>query len=67
MPRRTISPGGNPAIASPLKRTCSRGDLTRPLRLFRKVLLPAPLAPITATSSASASSKSMPNKACASP
>ena len=40
---------------------------TRPVSALRKVLLPAPFAPMIATTSPASSSKSMPNSACASP
>ena len=52
MPRRTISPGGRPPIGSPSKRTASRGALHQAgQRTSGRCDLPAPLAPMIATSS----------------
>ena len=51
-PRRTISPGGRPPIGSPVEADLARAaPSTRPVSALRKVHLPAPLAPMIATSS----------------
>src|SRR3990167_8514276 len=59
--------GGRPPTGSPSKRIASRGAAFRPATARRNVDLPAPLAPITATISPGARSKSMPNSAWKSP
>jgi hypothetical protein len=56
-----------PPIGSPANAMALRGARLRPAMLLRSVLLPAPLAPITATASPRATFIATPNKAWKSP
>ena len=67
IPLRTMRPGRSPPIGSPSKGTASRGALSNPQTVFRNVDLPAPFAPMMATISPGAISKSIPNSAWKSP
>jgi len=51
MPRRTISWGGRPSIGRPAKTTRPLRSGTTPVMAISSVVLPAPLAPMIATSS----------------
>ena len=67
MPRFMISGAGRPPIGSPSKRIAWRAAGSRPVKVLRKVDLPAPLAPMTASVSPSPTLASMPNSAWKSP
>ena len=67
MPRPTISKAGNAPISRPSNCTADAGRGNRPATALRNVVLPAPLAPITATVSPAASEKVMPWSAWKSP
>ena len=67
MPRLTTSNAGAPPIASPSNTMSPRRGAIMPAMLFSSVLLPAPLAPITATTSPALTLSETPNSAWKSP
>src|SRR6266542_3907017 len=63
-PRATSSYGGFPQMSSPSKRICPCRGAISPQRVFRIVVFPAPLAPISVTTSRSPTSKETSQTAC---